>query len=114
MTTSAGRAQHAERPQVFDLEALVQVAEGGIVSKTLVETGCLKLVHFTFAQGQELSEHTASVPATIHVLGGHGTVRLGVEEHEAQPGRLFYLPAGQRHAVHADDELVLLLTLFRV
>jgi len=102
-----------DQPITFDLVALTEVAEGGIVSKTLVENGRHKLVHFTFAPGQELSEHTASVPAVIHVLSGAGTVRLGDEEHRAQPGSLFYMPAGLRHAVHADGELVFLLTMFR-
>jgi quercetin dioxygenase-like cupin family protein len=102
-----------DRPASFDLVALAEVAEGGIVSKTLVENEHHKLVHFTFAPGQELSEHTASVPAVIHVLSGEGSVRLGAEEHRAQPGSLFYMPAGLPHAVHADGELVFLLTMFR-
>jgi len=102
-----------DQPASFDLVALVEVAEGGIVSKTLVENEHHKLVHFTFAPGQELSEHTASVPAVIHVLSGTGAVWLGAEEHRAQPGSLFYMPAGLPHAVHADGELVFLLTMFR-
>ena len=102
-----------DRPATFDLVALAEVAEGGIVSKTLVENAHHKLVHFTFAAGQELSEHTTSVPAVIHVLAGAGSVSLGGEEHRAQPGSLFYMPAGLPHAVHADDELVFLLTMFR-
>ena len=64
-------------------------------------------------RGQELSEHTASVPATIQVLSGNGSVLLGDERHEARAGSLFYMPAQLRHAVRADDELVFLLTLFR-
>jgi len=105
--------ESGDRPAVFDLIALAELAEGGIVSKTLVENGHHKLVHFTFAPGQELSEHTASVPAVIHVLAGAGAVRLGAEEHQARPGSLYYVPAGLPHAVHADDELVCLLTMFR-
>jgi quercetin dioxygenase-like cupin family protein len=108
-----GSGAGGDGPATFDLIALAEMAEGGIVSKTLVENGHHKLVHFTFAPGQELSEHTASVPAVIHVLAGGGTVRLGGEEHRAQPGSLFYMPAGLPHAVHADDELVFLLTMFR-
>jgi quercetin dioxygenase-like cupin family protein len=100
-------------PETFDLFAMAEVAAGGIVSKTLIENDHHKLVHFTFAPGQELSEHTASVPAVIHVLSGAGTVTLGDDRHPAQPGSLFYMPAGLRHAVHADGELVFLLTMFR-
>jgi quercetin dioxygenase-like cupin family protein len=102
-----------ERPVVADLEAMVDVAEQGIVSKAIVENEHHKLIHFTLAAGQELSEHTASVPAVIHILRGRGTVTLGGEAHEGRPGMLFYMPADLRHAVVADEGLVFLLTMFR-
>ncbi len=57
-----------EAPVVADLHEMIEVADQGIVSKTVVENVHHKLVHFTFAPGQELSEHTASVPAAIQVL----------------------------------------------
>lgn len=102
-----------ERPVVADLEALVQVAEGGIVSKSIVENDHHKIVLFCLAPGQELSEHTASVPASIHVLRGRGTVKLGDEVYDTGPGRFYYMPAELRHAVVAQGELVFLLTMFR-
>ncbi|MEZ5125581.1 MAG: cupin domain-containing protein [Thermoleophilia bacterium] len=100
-------------PIVADLEAMTQVADKGIVSKTLVENDHHKLVHFSFAAGQELSEHTASVPAVIHVLAGEGTVVLGGVPYSAGPGKLFYMPANLKHAVQATGELTFLLTMFR-
>lgn len=102
-----------EQPVVADLQAMVEVADKGIVSKTIVENEHHKLVHFTFAPGQELSEHTASVPAAIQVLAGRGTVVLAGVAHEAVPGMLFYMPAEMRHAVQATEDLVILLTMFR-
>ena len=98
---------------VVDLHEMVEVADQGIVSKTVVENEHHKLVHFTFAPGQELSEHTASVPAVIHVIEGKGRVILGGVTHEAVPGKLYYMPAELKHAVKADEELVILLTMFR-
>jgi quercetin dioxygenase-like cupin family protein len=99
-------------PIVADLHELVEVADQGIVSKTVVENEHHKLVHFTFAPGQELSEHTASVPAVIQVIEGNGRVVLGGVTHEAVPGKLFYMPAELKHAVTADGRLVILLTMF--
>ena len=49
----------------------------------------------------------------IHVLRGEGAVILDGVEYEAAPGRLFYMPAGLKHAVQAREELVFLLTMFR-
>jgi quercetin dioxygenase-like cupin family protein len=100
-------------PVVADLVALAQVADQGIVSKSIVENDHHKIVHFTFAPGQELSEHTASVPAAIHVLSGEGTVTLEGVTYEAGPGKLYYMPAEVKHAVKARGELVFLLTMFR-
>jgi quercetin dioxygenase-like cupin family protein len=96
-----------------DLDELVQVAADGIVSKSIVENDHHKIILFTLATGQELSEHTASVPAVIHVLRGAGTVKLGGVAHDARPGRLFYMPAELKHAVVAAQDLVFLLTMFR-
>ena len=101
------------KPIVADLAGMIQEAEQGIVSKSIVENEHHKIIHFTLAPGQELSEHTASVPAFIHVLRGEGTVSLGGEEHEARPGMLYYMPAELKHAVVARGDLVFLLTMFR-
>jgi len=101
-------------PIVADLEAMAQVAEQGIVSKSIVENEHHKIIHFTLAPGQELSEHTASVPAAIHVLRGSGAVVLDGVRYEAGPGKLYYMPAELKHAVQAEGgELVFLLTMFR-
>jgi quercetin dioxygenase-like cupin family protein len=103
----------SQKAVVTDLEAMVDVAEQGIVSKAIVENEHHKLIHFTLAAGQELSEHTASVPAVIQILQGRGTVTLGGETYEGRPGMLYYMPADLRHAVVADEDLVFLLTMFR-
>jgi quercetin dioxygenase-like cupin family protein len=100
-------------PIVADLTGMTEVADNGIVSKSIVENEHHKIIHFTLAPGQELSEHTASVPAVIQILGGAGTVVLDGVVHEAGTGKLFYMPADLKHAVRAQGELVFLLTMFR-
>jgi quercetin dioxygenase-like cupin family protein len=104
---------HADSPVVADLDTMREIADKGIVSKSIVENEHHKIVHFTLAAGQELSEHTASVPAVIHILEGQGTVRLGGDVHGARPGMLYYMPAELKHAVVAEGDLVFLLTMFR-
>ena len=60
-------------PTIRDLNAQVQFAEKGIVSKTLHESPAVKLVLFCFEPGQALSEHPAPFEAVIQVLEGKGT-----------------------------------------
>lgn len=98
---------------VADLGETAEFARDAIVSKSLVENDHHKIILFTLSAGQELSEHTASVPAAIHVVRGVGTVELAGQEHEARPGMLYYMPAELRHAVRARGDLAFLLTMFR-
>jgi quercetin dioxygenase-like cupin family protein len=100
------------RPVVADLNEK-EYADDAIVSKSLVENDHHKIILFTLGAGQELSEHTASVPACIQVLEGEGTVELAGEEHTARPGMLYYMPAELKHAVRAPGDLAFLLTMFR-
>jgi nitric oxide dioxygenase len=95
-----------------DLEAMIQFAEGGIVSKTLLDRR--KLVNislFMMSTGQKMSSHAASRPATIHVLDGAGRITIGDLTHQGKRGSLFYMPAGQPHALESTDNLVFLLYL---
>ena len=95
-----------------ELEAMMQFAEGGIVSKTLVDRPTLVNVSlFMMATGQTMSSHAASRPATIHVLGGEGKITIGEQTHDSKRGSLFYMPAGQPHALESTDNLVFLLYL---
>jgi quercetin dioxygenase-like cupin family protein len=96
-----------------NLDDMVEFARDGIVSKTLVDEGPTKVVLFSFSPGQSLSEHTASVPASIHVLHGQASILLGDERYEAGPGSYVYMPAELRHAVDASENMVFLLTLHR-
>ena len=95
-----------------ELEAMMQFADGGIVSKTLVNRP--KLVNislFMMATGQTMSSHAASRPATIHVLGGEGKITIGGQTHDSKRGSFFYMPAGQPHALESTDSMVFLLYL---
>jgi quercetin dioxygenase-like cupin family protein len=110
--TGAARPE-CEEPWIGDLNELVQFADRGIVSRTLVDCPKVKLILFAMKTGQTISGHSAGMPATIHVLGGLGIIKVGETEYEGKPGSLFYLPAGMYHALTSTDDLVFLLDLFR-
>ena len=88
------------------------VAADSIVSRTLYTGDDARVILFIFAPGQELSEHTASRPALIHILEGAGTVGLGSETFDASPGLLVHMAAGLPHSIVATTELRMLLYLF--
>ena len=108
----AGDAPAGGENWAAELEAMMQFADGGIVSKTLVNRP--KLVNislFMMATGQTMSSHAASRPATIHVLAGEGTITIGDQSHDSRRGSFFYMPAGQPHALESTDNMVFLLYL---
>lgn len=96
-----------------DLAREVQPPDKGILSRTLFGDDRFKVVAFGFAQGEELSEHTASMPAVLHFLQGEGTVTLGDDRHEAMTGTWVHMPAGLKHSIQARTPLVMLLMLLK-
>ena len=97
----------------FDLVKEVQPPERGILSRTLFNNNRLKAVLFGFAQGEELSEHTASMPAVLHFLQGEAKLTLGDDNLEAKAGTWIHMPTGQRHSIQAKKPVVMLLLLLK-
>ena len=96
-----------------ELDALAVYTDRGIVSKAVYESSGLNVVLFTFDAGQQLSEHTASVPAIIHLLEGQAEVQLGEQRIDGRPGFWAYLPANLPHGIRAKTRLAMLLTMLR-
>jgi len=82
-----------------------------ILSRTIYQDGSFKTILFGFQPGQELSEHTASVPAVLHFIKGQARVILGEEEQNATDGTWVRIPADLPHSIHAETETLMLLTL---
>ncbi len=96
-----------------DLSKAVDIPKDGITSRTLFQDERLKVVLFGFDAGQELSEHTSSMPAVIHFLQGQARLTLGHDAQEAQPGTWVHMPARLPHSVHAKTPVIMLLTLLK-
>jgi len=94
-------------------EGIIDIPADSIVSRTLLGNADVKTVLFGFAPGQELSEHTASLPAIIHILSGEAVLKLGETAHSVTAGAWAYMPAGLNHAVTAKTEVRMLLLLLR-
>jgi quercetin dioxygenase-like cupin family protein len=98
---------------ISDLAKEAQPPEKGILSRTLYNDERIKAVIFGFAQGEELSEHTASMPATLHFLQGEARLTLDDDTVEARPGTWVHMPKGMRHGIRATTPVVMLLLLLK-
>ena len=94
---------------ISDLAKEAQPPEKGILSRTIFNDDKVKAVIFGFGQGEELSEHTASMPAILQLIQGEATVTLGDDKHEAKPGTWVHMPTGLRHSIQAKTPVVMLL-----
>lgn len=84
-----------------------------IVSRTLFNDETVKAVLFRFAPGQELSEHTASMPAILQILEGEADLTLGGDAKKAGPGACTYMEPHLPHSIVAKTPLTLLLLLLK-
>lgn len=104
-----------DSPHTFipDLNAEVQIPVNGILSRTLYNDDHLKVVIFGFAAGQELSAHTAPMPAVIQILQGEARVTLGGETVEARAGSFIRMPPKMEHGIFATTPVVMLLMMLK-
>lgn len=98
---------------VTDVEHQLAAQPDSTVSRTLYQDERLKAVLFSFSAGQELSEHTASMPAVMHFLSGEADVTLGPDRVAAGPGTWIHMPAQLPHAISCKTPVVMLLSLLK-
>jgi quercetin dioxygenase-like cupin family protein len=115
LVTQARGAAPMTLPYTFisDLAKECLPPDKGILSHTLHNDDRLKVVLFGFAQGEELSEHTASMPAVLHFLQGEALVTLSENRHEARAGTWVHMPAGLKHSIQAKTSVAMLLLLMK-
>jgi quercetin dioxygenase-like cupin family protein len=98
---------------IVDLAKEVDPPSDGILTRTLFNDDDVKAVIFGFGPGQELSEHTAAMPAILHFVQGEATLTLGDETIQAQPGTWVHMPANLKHSVQTTSAVVMLLLLLK-
>ncbi len=95
------------------LAGVVDYQEGTIVSKILGKTSGGSATMFAFAEGQELSEHSAPFDALIYLVEGEARIGVGQDSATAAAGDLVRLPANVPHSVAAITAFKMLLIMLR-
>lgn len=96
-----------------DVAHIGQVPQQSILSSTLQNDERTKVILFRFAAGQELSAHTAPMPAMLYFVSGTAELRLGGESKPAAAGTLVYMTPRLEHGIKAVTETVMLLTMIK-
>lgn len=94
-------------------DQLPDIPADSIISRAVYKSDDANVTLFGFAAGQELTEHTATVPAVIHFLQGEADLTLGNDRMEARAGTWAHMPAHLPHSIHARTPVVMLLLLLK-
>lgn len=97
----ANLAEHAPMP------------ENGILSRTIQNDDRSKVIQFVFAPGQELSAHTAPMPAMLYFVSGEARLKLGPDTRDAAAGTFVYMTPKLEHGIQAVTETVMLLVMLK-
>lgn len=98
---------------IHDLREPAEVPDDGIVSRAIHSDDDARVVLFSFAAGQQLSDHTAAVPVTLEIVEGEATITLADDVVEGRAGTWVHMPANLSHSVVARTPLTMLLTLLK-
>lgn len=96
---------------IAELAKRVEIPKDGIISTTISADDKFKVILFGFDTGQELSEHTASVPALIQIISGNADLVLGTDAQPGPAGSWAHMPANLPHSVLAKEPTVMLLIM---
>lgn len=95
----------------ISLAEAAQVVGHGIVSRTVLATREVRVVLFTFAADQALTEHTSTSRAVIQILSGECEFTVAGDPRHLRAGDLLHLPPNVPHGVRATAAMTMLLTL---
>jgi quercetin dioxygenase-like cupin family protein len=95
------------------LAELPEIPDDSIVSRTFYRDGQIKVILFGFAAGQELSEHTASVAAMLHIVQGEAKLTVAGDAFAAGPGTWVHMTPRQSHSIVAETPVVMLLYMLQ-
>jgi len=98
---------------IADLATEVEIPTEGILTRTIYQDDRVKAVIFGFDVGQELSEHTASMPAILSMIQGEAKITLAEDILEVEAGAWIHMDAQLPHSIQAKTPVIMLLLLLK-
>ena len=99
--------------EVHQLKESIDYSSGATVSKIVTKNKCGSITLFSFDKGQNLSEHTTSFDALVHVCDGTAELIIGGEKIRVSSGQFCIMPAKIPHTVNAPEKFKMILSLIR-
>lgn len=103
--------KNIEKSKVLLLKDEVAYQPGQIVSKTLVQNDAVSITLFAFDKDEEISTHESGGDAMVLCLDGVGKITIDGVEYILHAGESIVMPARHPHAVYAQEQYKMLLTV---
>jgi quercetin dioxygenase-like cupin family protein len=103
--------KNIEHEKVISLAEEVQIQKGQVVSKTLAQNNCVSITLFAFSKEEEIGMHDSKGDAMVTVLEGTGRFTVGEKVHICKAGETLVMPATIPHAVYAQEDFKMVLTV---
>jgi len=103
--------KNIEADAVLAMTDQVAVAPGQVISKTLAQNAAISITLFAFSKGEEIGAHESDGDAMVQLLQGVGRFTVGGRQHVLKAGQTLIMPAHVRHAVLAQEDFKMLLTV---
>ena len=97
--------------EAVNLAGLVNIEPGKIVSRTFVQRPEVTVTLFSFGAGEGVSTHSAPGDAIVQILEGEAKITIGGNPLIAKTGDIVVMPANIPHAVDAEQDFKMLLTV---
>jgi quercetin dioxygenase-like cupin family protein len=88
-----------------------EIPANSILSQTISQDENARYILFAFAEGEELSEHTASKQAVLYFVKGEADLTLGEDKTTAEAGTWVRMPPNMPHSILAKTEVLMLLEM---
>jgi len=98
----------------FSLNQHVNYQKGSVVSKEVFKNKAGTLTLFAFAEGQGLSEHKTPFDALVYIIDGEADITISGILNKVKAGEIIHMPAGKPHALKANKQFKMLLTMMKV
>ncbi len=91
----------------------IEIPKKGITSHSIISQPHVRIVVFGFADGEEMTEHTAAVPAVAHVISGEFDFIVPDKTFNFKSGGWIHMDAHLPHSLVAKGDSKLVLYLLR-
>ena len=99
--------------KAIEMESLIEYQEGSVVSMEVIKKELGTVTVFAFDKGQGLSEHSAPFDAMVQVIDGTLKLTLAGKENILNKGDMIIMPANVPHALYAETQFKMILTMIK-